>query len=133
MNLLDLEEQRALDYDGRVRNLAHEMLYLLTRVARHEYVMSEEFSGELAARIRRVLKEAAMPSEATTRGPGGVMSTAEREAYLAAKTDHMRAQRDALLEFCVALRDRYNTDDRLGGLGDWLIDVIAKAEGATND
>lgn len=26
--------------------------------------------------------------------------------------------------FLEALRDRYNTDDRLGGLGDWLITLI---------
>lgn len=34
-----------------------------------------------------------------------------------------------LLAFCLAVRDRYNTDDRMGGLGDWLNQVIAKAIG----
>lgn len=34
-----------------------------------------------------------------------------------------------MLEFCIALRDRYNVDDRLGGLGDWCNQLIAKATG----
>lgn len=37
-------------------------------------------------------------------------------------------QSPAMYEFMVALRDRYNVDDRLGGLGDWLNDILAKVE-----
>ena len=34
-----------------------------------------------------------------------------------------------LLEVCGAIAERYNVDDRMGGLGDWLADVIARARG----
>ena len=40
----------------------------------------------------------------------------------------LKAVNEALLEFCRAVRDRYNTDDRMGGLGDWLLQVIDLAE-----
>lgn len=37
-------------------------------------------------------------------------------------------QSPVMYEFMIALRDRYNVDDRLGGLGDWLNDIVAKVE-----
>lgn len=43
---------------------------------------------------------------------------------------HLIAAAPDLLEVAKAISERFNTDDRLGGLGDWLADVIAKAEGS---
>ena len=42
---------------------------------------------------------------------------------------HLIAAAPQLLEVCEAISARYNHDDRLGGLGDWLTDVIALATG----
>src|SRR3990167_7076424 len=53
---------------------------------------------------------------------------AEANARLIADAPRLKAVNEALLEFCRAVRDRYNTDDRMGGLGDWLLQVIALAE-----
>ena len=36
-------------------------------------------------------------------------------------------QAPEMLAFLLAVRDRYNTDDRMGGLGDWCIDLINKS------
>lgn len=35
-----------------------------------------------------------------------------------------------LLDFCRAVVERYNTNDQLGGLGDWGSDLISKALGS---
>src|SRR3990167_2529250 len=47
----------------------------------------------------------------------------ERRGWFAYQDENIRlkAVNEALLEFCRAVLDRYNTDDRMGGLGDWLL------------
>ena len=40
---------------------------------------------------------------------------------------HLIAAAPRMFELLVAIDERYNTDDRMGGIGDWIKDVLAEA------
>lgn len=70
--------------------------------------------------VRNVIDKRAIVAGWSSRGPAW-RSEAGAVAGFAAGFDAAEA---AYRPFLEALRDRFNVDDRLGGLGDWLEDLI---------